>query len=65
MAARIRKQLHTDVEMVHGRYGQFQVLVDDTVLIDGGALAMLGVLPSVQKVVQAVRERIRSAGPAA
>jgi hypothetical protein len=51
--------------MVHGRYGQFQVLVDDTVLIDGGALAMLGVLPSVQKVVQAVRERIRSAGPAA
>lgn len=50
--------------MVHGRYGQFQVLVDGTVLIDGGALAFLGVLPPIRDVVEAVRARLGSAGPA-
>ena len=65
MAARIRKQLHTDVDMVHGSYGQFQVLVDNSVLIDGGKLAFAGVLPSVRKVVEAVRARLTGAGPAA
>ena len=65
MAARIRRQLHTDVDMVHGSYGQFQVLVDNVVLIDGGALAFVGVLPSVRKVTEAVRARLASAGPAA
>ena len=65
MAARIRRQLHTDVDMVHGSYGQFQVLVDNAVLIDGGALAFMGVLPSVRKVVDAVRARLAAAGPAA
>jgi hypothetical protein len=51
--------------MVHGSYGQFQVLVDDTVVIDGGALAFMGVLPSGRQVVEAVRGRLAVAGPAA
>jgi len=50
--------------MVHGSYGQFQVLVDNAVLIDGGSLAFVGVLPSVRKVVEAVRAKLASAGPA-
>lgn len=43
--------------MVHGPYGQFHVLVDGQVVIDGGALAALGVLPSSRKIVDVVRER--------
>ena len=44
--------------MVHGRYGEFKVLVDGDTVIDGGALGFLGVLPSGQKIVALVRERI-------
>jgi len=55
VAARIRRQLATDVDLVHGRYGEFKVLVDGEIVIDGGALAFLGVLPSGQEIVDAVR----------
>jgi hypothetical protein len=58
VAARIRRDLAADVEMVHGRYGEFKVLVDGDIVIDGGALAFLGVLPSGRKVVEAVRTRL-------
>lgn len=44
--------------MVHGSYGEFKVLVDDQVVIDGGALAALGVVPSGRRVVEAVRARL-------
>jgi hypothetical protein len=58
VAARLRRELQTDVEMVHGRYGEFKVLVDGEKVIDGGALAALGVLPSGRKVVETVREHL-------
>jgi hypothetical protein len=60
VAARLRRELQTDVEMVRGRYGEFKVLVDGETVIDGGALAVLGVLPSGRKVVEAVRARLRN-----
>ena len=44
--------------MVRGHYGEFQVLVDDKVVVDGGNLAALGVLPSGRKVVDVVRTRL-------
>lgn len=44
--------------MVRGHYGEFKVLVDGDTVIDGGALAVLGVLPSGQKVLDAVRGRL-------
>ncbi len=44
--------------MVHGSYGEFKVLVDGQTVIDGGALAALGVLPSRRKVLDAVRSRL-------
>lgn len=44
--------------MVHGHYGEFKVLVDGQVVVEGGALAVLGVLPSGPKVVDAVRLRL-------
>jgi hypothetical protein len=61
VAARLRRELHVDVEMVRGRYGEFKVEVDGQTVIDPGALAVLGVLPSGRKVVEAVRARLTPA----
>lgn len=58
MAARLRRELGSDVDMVKGHYGEFRVLVDGETVIDGGALTALGVLPSARKVVAAVRQRL-------
>ena len=55
MAERIRRELAADVEMVHGRYGEFKVLVDGKTVTDGGALAFLGVMPSGNDIVDVVR----------
>jgi hypothetical protein len=44
--------------MVHGRYGEFKVLVDGDVVVDVGAKALLGIPPSGKKVVDAVRARL-------
>ena len=57
VAARIRRELHADVELEKGRYGQFRVLVDGETVIDGGALAALTV-PSGRKVLDAVRAKL-------
>ena len=46
--------------MIRGSYGEFTVLVDGEIVIDGGALAALGVLPSGAKVVRAVKQRLSS-----
>ena len=44
--------------MVHGRYGEYKVLVDGDVVIDAGALAALGIAPSARKVVETVKQRL-------
>ena len=44
--------------MVRGRYGEFKVLVDGETVIDGGALAALGVLPSGRKIVETLKARL-------
>jgi hypothetical protein len=44
--------------MVHGRYAEYQVLVDGEVVIDGGALVALGVVPATRKIIEAVRAGI-------
>ena len=58
MAARIRRELRTDVDMIHGKYGEFTVLVDGETVVDSGALAFLGVLPSGRQVLEAVQARL-------
>jgi len=55
VAAQLRRELKTDVDMVRGDYGEFKVLVDGEAVIEGGPLGALGVLPSRRKVVEAVR----------
>ena len=47
-----------EVEVVGGPYGHFEVEVDDDVVLKGGSLAALGVLPSSQTVLDAVRARV-------
>jgi hypothetical protein len=55
-------ELGIAVEMERGSYGVFKVLVDGDVVIDGGGLAALGVLPTGRKVVEGVRERLSGSG---
>lgn len=64
VAARLRRELNTDVDLVKGRYGEFKVLVDDKVVIDGGALVSLGIMPSGKTVVATVRPLVSKAAPA-
>ena len=59
MAARLRRELKTEVDMVRGRYGEFKIVVDGDTIIDGGAAAFLGVLPSGKKISAAVRDRLK------
>ena len=54
VAARVRRELQADVEMVPARYGEFKVLVDGNIVIDGGSAAFLGVLPSGKNILTAV-----------
>jgi len=58
VAAKLRRDLGIEVEMVHGRYGEYQILVDGQTVIDGGALAVLGIVPARRKVVETVRARL-------
>jgi hypothetical protein len=59
VAARLRRELQPEVELVRGRYGEFKVVVDGDIIIDGGGAAFLGVMPSGKKIVAAVRERLK------
>jgi hypothetical protein len=59
VAARLRRELKTDVQMVHGRYGEFKVLVGDELVVDGGKKVILGILPSADTVLAAVQARLR------
>ena len=58
VAARLRRELNAEVDLVGGPYGQFRVLIDGGTVVDGGAWAALGVLPSGRTVVDAVRARL-------
>lgn len=64
VAARLRRELKTDVDLVKGRYGEFKVLVDGKVVLDGGAFVALGIMPSGRKVVETVRPLVSQSTPA-
>ena len=46
----MRQELGADVQIENGHYGEFKVFVDGKEVVNGGALAFLGVLPSVNEV---------------
>ena len=55
---KLRRELSIDVDMVHGHYAEYKVLVDGQIVADGGALTALGVVPSSNKIVEAVRAKL-------
>jgi hypothetical protein len=46
----LRRELGVDVTLESGPYGSFRVRVDDNVVVDAGALAFLGVLPTLVEI---------------
>ena len=59
MAALLRRELKVEPALVHGAYGQFKIAVDGREVIDGGIMTALGVVPSNERIVQAVREALQ------
>jgi len=57
-AAYLRKQLGIDVELVEGHYGELSVLVDGEEVINGGALGFMGVLPTLDRIRDAVAAKL-------
>jgi hypothetical protein len=60
VAARLRKELRVPIERLSGAYGEFTVLVGDEVVLTGGPLGWLGVLPSAEDVLEKVRARLHA-----
>jgi hypothetical protein len=58
VAAKIRRELKAEVEMVHGRYGEFKVIADGETIIDGGSKVILGIMPSAKEIIEAVRAHL-------
>jgi hypothetical protein len=54
VAAALREDPSLTVEVVPGRYGEFAVLVEGKEVLSAGAIAILGILPSVDVVRKAV-----------
>ena len=57
-AAFLRRELGVDAELVEGHYGELSVQVDGEEVINGGALAFLGVLPSLRRIRDAVAAKL-------
>ena len=58
----LRRDLGVDVTLESGPYGSFKVRVDDATVVDGAALAFLGVLPSLDVIRRRVSEHLALAG---
>lgn len=59
----LRRELGVDAQLEAGPYGSFQVRVEDDVLIDGGKLAFMGVLPALAEIKARVAERLGRTSP--
>ena len=59
----LRRDLGADVELEAGPYGSFSVRVDDTTVVDAGALAFLGVLPTLTEIRAQVEKQLKGASP--
>lgn len=54
----LRRDLGIEANLEAGPYGSFQVRVDEEVIVDGGALAFMGVLPPLTEIRSKVAERL-------
>jgi hypothetical protein len=58
----IQEELGAEVTMEKGHYGQLSIEVDGREVVDAGALAFLGVLPSLRKIREAVEAQLKKSG---
>jgi hypothetical protein len=58
VAARLRRELGIEVDLIRGRYGEYKVLVDGETVLDGGPMVIVGVMPSSRTIVDTVRAQI-------
>jgi hypothetical protein len=63
VAARLRRELGIEVDSIRGHYGEYKVLVDGDIIVDGGPMVVLGLLPSARTVVKKVRARLAPDAP--
>ena len=56
----LRRDLGVDVELEAGPYGSFEVRVDDQAVVEGGNLAFLGVLPTLDEIRAKVSHQLGS-----
>ena len=61
MAARIERELQVKVDKIKGHYGVYKIMADGETILDGGTKALLGILPSGKKVVEAVKRKLAEA----
>ena len=54
----LRRDLGVDVTLESGPYGSFQVRVDDVTVVDAGALAFMGILPTLSEIRTRVGEHL-------
>ena len=54
MAALLKRELATEPDLVHGPYGQFKIEVDGREVLDAGAMALLGVVPTNSRILAVV-----------
>jgi hypothetical protein len=59
VAAKIRRELGIEVDMIRGHYGEYKILVDGRTVIQAGLLSTMGILPSGRRVVEVVRDHLR------
>ena len=57
-AAYLRKELGIEAVVEEGHYGELSVQVNGEEVINGGALAFLGVLPSLRRIRDAVAAKL-------
>jgi len=64
VAVRLRRELGIEVDAIRGQYGEYRVLVDGEVIVDGGPMVVLGLLPRARTIVDRVRARLEPDAPA-
>jgi len=64
VAARLRRELGIEVDAIRGQYGEYRVLVGGEVIVDGGPMVVLGLLPRARTIVDRVRARLEPDAPA-
>lgn len=57
----LRRELGVEVEIQPGAYGTLKVLVDDDEVVDAGALAFMGVVPTLAHIRERVAARLGQA----